>query len=275
MRKNHCATLAATLVLTGQALAATTELPASLAGAPGTASNRGFIVRTVQAPTDAAVDNNFVRANRQLHGMLVYPAGDPLAGTPIPDEASPGPEAGGVFFADTINFERDAIPYDVNDVDGGFLWTFYAVGFPGIPGAGGHTDKFAVEAVGFLDLPLGSTTFGISVGTDRTDVNDDDGYEVRVGANPRDYLALRVAQFQRQAPGFTANTHGENQFTVVTTQAGLYPFRITYWQTTRGANLTFYTINNETGERIVVNEPADDRAIKAYRTSTWPAANAP
>jgi hypothetical protein len=126
-----------------------------------------------------------------------------------------------------------------------------------------------------VELPLGATTFGVSVSTDRTDVNDDDGYEVYVGANPRDFLAQRVAQFERQAPAFQAGTHGENQWTLVTTQAGVYPFRITYWQNSRGANLQWYTVNNDTGERILVNDPADSRALKAFRTTSVPAGSAP
>ncbi len=252
------------------ALAGTTELPPSLAGAPGSASNRGFVVRSVQAPVDAVLTHNSLRAIRQLHGTLTDEAG-----TPIPNEATPGPEPGGVYYVDTVNFERDGLPYDIITANNEYIWTFIASTFPGIPGAGFHTDKFAVEVVAYLDLPAGPTTFAISVGSDRTDVNDDDGYEVYVGSNPRDFLATRVASYERQVPGFNNGVPGENQWTVVTSQAGVYPFRITYWQLGRGANLTWYTVNNETGERILVNDPADERSIKAYRTSSIPATAAP
>lgn len=201
----------------------TNNIPASLAGAAGSYSNRGFIVRAAQAAETAEVNNNYIRAIRQLNGTLTDSTGAAIA-----DESTPGPESGGAYYVDTINFERDGNPFDVIDGDGVYLWSFTPGPFPGIPGAGGHTKKFAVEAVAYVELPLGATTFGVSVGTDRTDVNDDDGYEVYVGANPRDFLAQRVASFERSAPAFRSDTHAENTWTVVTTQAGIYPFRITY-----------------------------------------------
>lgn len=227
-------------------------------------------MRTVQGPETSDLANDYIRAIRQLHGTLTD-----ASGATIPDESTAGPESGGVTFVDTVNFEKDALPFDVIDADGNCLASFSPIGFPGIPGLNGHTTRFAVEVVGFVELPLGATTFGVSVATIRTDVNDDDGYEVYVGANPRDFLAQRVGQFERQAPAFQAGTHGESQWTVVTTQAGVYPFRITHWQSGRGANLQWYTVNNDTGERILVNDPADERALKAFRNSTVPAGSAP
>ena len=58
--------------------------------------------------------------------------------------------------------------------------------------------------------------------------------------------------------------------------AGIYPFRILYWQTGHGANLQFYTIDDSTMDRILVNDSVNDpRAIKAYRDSSNADANAP
>ncbi len=261
--------LSAATALASPAHAATTTLPESAAGALGSASERGFIVRVSQAPETVEIANNYVRALQQLNGTLVD-----ATGTAVPNEASAGSNTDGSYNTDTINFEPEALPFDVVNAAGEVLWNFTPEAFPGIPGAGGHSTKFTAEAVAFLELPAGETTFGVSVGTDRTDVNDDDSYVVSVGAVPRDFFATKVGEFERDAPAFTAGTHNENQWTVSAPRAGIYPFRIVYWQGGRGANLQFYTVLSS-GERVLVNDTADARAIKAYRRSTTAGAGAP
>ena len=261
--------LAASAALASPAQAATVTLPDSAAGALGSASERGFVLRVAQAPETAVIGNSYVRALQQLNGTLVD-----ATGAAVPNEASEGSNPDGSYNVDLVNFEREASPFDVVNVANEPLWNFTPDLFPGIPGAGGHTTKFVAEAVAFLELPAGPTTFGVSVGTDRTDVNDDDSYLVSVGDVPRDFFATKVGEFERNAPPFTANTHNENQWTVSAPKAGIYPFRLVYWQGGQGANLQFYTVL-ESGERILVNDSADARAIKAYRRSTTAGAGAP
>ena len=250
--------------------ALSTALNPDLALPAGSATVRGFVARTVQAPQDAAIGNNFIRALRQLNGTLTDDAG-----ALVPDEATPGPNPDGSHAVDTVNFEREALPFDVIDVDGNVLASFTPELFPGVPGVNGHTDKFATEVIGLLELSAGSHTFGVSVGTDRTDVNDDDSYQVFVGLNPRSFFNLKVGEFERFAPPFTSNTHNENQFVVQVTEAGIYPFRIVYWQNGLGANLQLYTVDQATGERVLVNDPNDPRAVKAYQGSVEPEVNSP
>ena len=60
-----CAALA---VVSAQA--ATNTLPSSAALPLGSASSRGFVVRTVQAPATPALLNNSIRALRQINGSL-------------------------------------------------------------------------------------------------------------------------------------------------------------------------------------------------------------
>jgi hypothetical protein len=262
--------MASTLGAIGHlALGATVNLPADAAGPVGSASNRGFSVRVVQAPEAAEIGNNYLRAIQQLNGTLVD-----AAGTAVPDEAVAGPNTDGSYSVDVLNFERDGAAFDVVDVTNNPLWSFTPDVFPGIPGSGGHATKLVVEAIGYLELPAGATTFGVSVGTDRTDVNDDDAYQVSVGAVPRDFFATKVGEFERNAPPFTAGTHNENQWTISAPSAGIYPFRVVYWQGGLGANLQFYTILDG-GERVLVNDGNDSRAIKAYRTSSVASAGAP
>jgi hypothetical protein len=98
------------------------------------------------------------------------------AGVAVPNEALSGSltSPAGAYLVDTVNFELDGSPVDVTDIEGTLITSFAPSVFPGVPGNGSHTDNFAVEVVGFLKLPAGVTTFGVSVGADRTDVNNDD-----------------------------------------------------------------------------------------------------
>jgi hypothetical protein len=242
------------------AQAATNALPASAAAPPGSATERGWIVRTVQAPETNEVANSFIRAIKQLNGTLRT-----ASGALVPNEATPGKNADGSYNVDVINFEKDGSPIDVLDADGNVPVSFAPELFPGIPGAGGHTTRFAVEVIGFLELAAGNHTFGVSVGTDRTDVNNDDSYQVFVAANPRDFFAVKVGEFERFAPPFRADTHTESQFTISVPAAGIYPFRLVYWQTGLGASLQWYSILPGSGERVLINDSNDARALKSYR----------
>ena len=258
------------LLALGAAQAATNTLPDRLMQQLGSASVRGFVVRSVQAGQDATITHGFSRAIQQLNGTLLDSTGAEVA-----NEATPGGNADGSYDVDVINFEKDATPIDIADGDGNVLGSFAPEMFPGIPGAGGHTDNFAIEVVGFLELSAGLHTFGVGAGADRTDVNDDDSFAAFVSENPRDYFGFKVGDYERSARAFVTDQHIETQFSVVANAAGIYPFRLVYWQRSRGANLQFYEVNPDTGERILVNDAADPRAIVSYRQSTVAIANAP
>ena len=254
-----------------QAGITTNNLPASAQLPASGSTERGFIVRVAQGPAEPALANNGVRALRQINGTLVD-----AAGVAVPNEALPGSvtSPAGATLVDTVNFELDGSPVDVTDIEGNLITSFAPSVFPGIPGNGSHTDNFAVEVVGFLKLPVGVTTFGVSVGADRTDVNNDDAYSVFVGTNPRDFFATKVGEFERNSRAFQSKQRNENQFAVNAPVAGVYPFRLIYWQTGLGANLQWYTVN-EAGERILVNDPADTRAIPSYTGSTSASSSGP
>ncbi len=243
--------------------AATNDLSASLALPLGSSSVRGFVVRTAQAPETAVVGNSLLRAIKQLNQTLVD-----ADGVLIPNEAFPGPAADGSYATDTLDFEVDGNSVDITDPDGNVLFTFSPNLFPGIPGTGSHPLNFSTEGVAFLQLPAGVTTFAVSVGADRTDVNDDDSYVAFVGQNPRDYFATPVGAYERLGVrAFNSNQHSENTWSLNAPVAGIYPFRLLHWQTGHGANLEFYTIDSTTGDRILVNDSSDPRAIKAFRDS--------
>ena len=257
--------IAGTLLSLGQLAAATNSLPASIAMPIGSSSTPGFLIRTAQAPETATIGNSLLRAIKQIDGTLVDGTG-----ALIPNEATPGTGADGSYVSGVVNFELEGNSFDLADTDGNVIFTFTNPGvFPGIPGSGSHLLNFTTEAVAFLQLPAGVTTFAVSVGADRTDVNDDDSYVAFTGANPRDYFATQVGSYERLGVrAFTANQHSENTWSVSAPVAGLYPFRILQWQTGHGSSFTFYTIDAATGDRVLVNDPTDSRSIKAFTDST-------
>ncbi|MCW5557167.1 MAG: hypothetical protein KIT22_04950 [Verrucomicrobiae bacterium] len=99
---------AALLASLASASAATITLPASAALPPGSSSTRGFVVRAAQAPADVTIANNAIRAAKQINGILTD-----ATGAAVPDEAFPGPEPGGAYALDTINFERDGVEVEL------------------------------------------------------------------------------------------------------------------------------------------------------------------
>jgi hypothetical protein len=244
-------------------------LPAELAGPAGSGSNPGFVVRTVQAPEEEPVANSFVRALRQLNGTLRNESGEL-----VENEAIAGPNADGSYSMSMLNFERNGSDLIITDGAGDYLWQVPADPFPGIPGTGDHTTRFALEAVTYLELSAGTHEMGVSVSTDRTDVNDDDSFQIFVGANPRDFFAMEVARFQRNAPPFQSETHSETRFSIEVPVAGIYPFRVVYWQTDRGANLQWYHLL-PSGDRILINDPFDNLALTAYQNSSVPRTRSP
>jgi hypothetical protein len=253
---------------------AAVTLPASAALPTNSVSNPGFTVRTAQATNTVVVANSFLRATRQINGLLTDTNGALVANI-----ADAGPNPGGVYFADTISFERDGAQVEPKDAAGDVVGSFPSVTFGGIPNANlDGTDQFADESVALVVLEPGVYTLAISANADRTDVNDDDGVSVFVGANPRDFFATKIADFQRGAgaAGFTGNQYIENQIEVVVPVRGAYPYRLVHWQQGRGANLQFYLVNTNSQARVLINDTATDPAIlRAYRSSTNAVYNSP
>jgi hypothetical protein len=244
------------LLLINNVQAVTNTLPAELALPLNCAGERGFVVRTVQAPE--LQPNSFVRAVEQMTGTLTG-----ADGTFVSNVAEAGTNADGSFHLDTINFERDGVPFYIWDAVLGAKQNFYPCHFPGVQL--NPCDNFTLEAVAFLELPQGRHVMGFAVTMARTDVTDDDDFLLSASANPRDFLAAPIARFQRTGWFTTASEPVENLVTLEVPVTGIYPFRLLYWQTSWGANLQWYMLNPETRERIFINDPNDPRAIKAYR----------
>jgi len=120
-----------------------------------------------------------------------------------------------------------------------------------IPGSSAElgTDNYAMEVRTFLDLPAGIVRLG---------VNGDDGYKVASAAAP-DANTLPL-EFNNGGPA-------TETFDVVVPVAGLYPFRLVWYERSGGAHIEWYSVNRTTGTPTLLNATG---GIPAYATLTAP-----
>ena len=121
----------------------------------------------------------------------------------------------------------------------------------------GNTDDFTVECRAWLDLAAGPHRFGVI---------SDDGYKLSSGALPT--AQDPVLGFVNGGP--TPGTGSLIEF--VAPVAGLYPFRLVWYERGGGAHAEWYSENLATGDRILINDPASGAAIKAYVDAPAPPA---
>ena len=143
--------------------------------------------------------------------------------------------------APVINFSQDGF-------SGGSAGSFE--GDEGIPGQTeeGGTDNWAMAAVAYLDLPAGVVRFG---------VQSDDGYKLAAGA---------VLDAATPALSFL-NGVADDTFDVVVPQAGVYGFRLVWYERGGGAHVEWFTVDPATGKRTLVNA---DGGIRAYTSAQPP-----
>jgi len=211
----------------------------------------GFIARVYQiaVPFTAAPgdESSLENAERVLAGEFT----DPNTGLPYANISTPGPNPDGTFnVTGVVNFSATA----GSGVDQGLF-----SGDQAIPGTTGSSTHFVLELLGFLDLPAGTTTLGV---TYKTDVNNDDGYRltVGIGANPKDAFAVQAGAYNPNKGTASA------QVSVSVATAGLYPIRLVWWSGVRPADFEFYTVGGSGS--VLVNDSSNPAAVKAYREAT-------
>jgi hypothetical protein len=218
------------------------------------------VVRIAKAPNDANDLGDFVpfnidRVEQHLAGVLTNGSGVPLV-----NEAA-GPYGNGFYL------ESGVIKYEQCGTtptgDGDTFPTIANAPFPYVlPGsyspcqndAPGGPNLISLTALTYLDLQPGLY---------RLAVRSDDGFRLTTGtgANPTnttvtEYLAGRSAQYP-----------SETEFLI--TQAGLYPFKLAYFEGTFGASVQFYSINRSTGEPALINGSTTG-ALKAWLSPSLP-----
>jgi len=218
----------------------------------GDSAAPGFRARIIQAHTaSGTLLNTSARAEAQLAGTLI----DPASGQPFVNEASTvGAGADGYFIdADVINWSQNAQGV------GAEIGSFRAPAkpdepTPGIPGTDGiNTDNVAGEILTFLELQAGAYTLG---------ANSDDGFLVASGADPIDALRIPLGRFEG------GRGAADTIFNFVAPVAGLYPFRVLWYEGNGDSNLEFFSVDPVSGEKILVNDLTNPKAIKAYRRVT-------
>jgi hypothetical protein len=190
----------------------------------GSGTTRGFNARLVQA--SVATENSLTRAKLQL-------------GTnPPPNYAAFVTNA----VVAVINFTQK----DTNSgTDGSFA---NDLNFPGIdPTAQPDPNDMAMEIQTYLDLAAGVYTFGVT---------SDDGFELSSGAGFTDANPLVL--------GVKTSGTFDGTFDFVVEQAGLYPFRLIWFERGGGAHVEWFSVNRTTSERTLINDPNTASAIKAY-----------
>lgn len=211
-------------------------LPASLARPLDSRGSPGLLFRSVWA-SFGSLANTIARAEAQLAGTLI----DPATEEPYFDDAEPGP-INGFYAVDVINFEQAA--QNAGNFPGDQA-------FPGLPEM--DVNNFSTEALAWLELAPGFYRLG---------VNSDDGFELRTGAPPRDVLdGIRIGAFDG------GRGAADSLMDIVVTEAGLYPIRLIHFEGTGGASCELFSVDVATGDKILVNNLGDSRAIKAYQTS--------
>ncbi|MES2707571.1 MAG: hypothetical protein V4726_13320 [Verrucomicrobiota bacterium] len=200
----------------------------------------GFIIKTVQAESVPTLDTTLIRAESQLAGLLVSAATGQLFEN-IADL--------GLFGTD--GYYSESLVVDYNQTGG----SPSGLGFPGIPGTTGNTDNFSVEAVTYLKLDPGTYTMV---------VNSDDGFRVTTAPNPRNQLESLTLGFYDGGRGA-----GDSTFDFTISAAGLYGFRLVYYEGGSDASVSWFLGNPaEPAARILINDANDPAAVKAYQKLT-------
>ncbi len=146
-------------------------------------------------------------------------------------------DGGYMDFTSVINFDITPTPGDGNfQTNNGYP----DVMFPGLPGSVGNgTDNASMEGLFFLQFASsGLYTLG---------VNSDDGFALTEGPNPKDRFANVLGSFDG------GRGASDTTFNFYVPQAGIYPFRLLYYNGGGGANCEFFSVAN--GVKYLVNDP--------------------
>ncbi len=194
-------------------------LDAQLATALGTGSQPGMRWRTHQLATGR--DNSTALVEEQLKGAL---------GPSIHDTT--GQNAQGFFDINVVNFEQNAAAagiFSSNGLDDLFVPEENIPGIPGtLPDGNISTDNIGGEALTFLEVP--------APGIYTMVVRSDDGFQVSAGV-----LDNPVFQVLGGYDGGRGDAPTEFYFRA--TKAGVYLFRLLWYEGGGGASVEWYTVN--------------------------------
>jgi hypothetical protein len=117
---------------------------------------------------------------------------------------------------------------------------------PGLEPDINGTDDFAVEIRAWLELAAGIHRFGVVT---------DDGYKISSGKSPADKEPILAYH-----NGGPAN----ETFDFIVSEAGIYPFRMVWYERGGNAYAEWFSVNVATGERILIGDWSVPASIKAF-----------
>ena len=215
-------------------------IPTALGTATGTGADSGIRWRTHQLEAARPADN-IAQTERQLAGEL---------GASVHDTSSQN--AAGFFEVPIVNFDQNAA--DAGNFNASSAIEGQAVQdelIPGIPGTTGSIDFIAGEGLAYVEIP--------APGVYTMVVNSDDGFQVSVGnaTNPK-FIVL--GQFD------AGRGQADTSFYFRVDQAGVYLFRLLYFEGGGDARVEWFTVN-ASGVRALVNG-SQTGALKSFKRRT-------
>jgi hypothetical protein len=210
------------------------------------ASASGFRARLAQGYDTPTLANTADRAEAQLAGTLI----DSATGEPYPNLATPSTDN------PDGSYNRSLVNWSVQAAQGTERGSFQAPDFPddAVPGLI-HNFNYAVEVFTYLELSPGRYLMG---------VNSDDGFVVTTGVHPRDLLAVSLGRFEGGRPA------SDTLFQFEVSQAGLYPFRLLYYQGDGDGNVEWFTVDPLTDAKTLLNDRGRSGAVRAWRQISVP-----
>lgn len=237
-------------------------IPSSYAVSTVDTTKAGFKARFYQIPhargplAQGFDGNSTAQAERQAaRGYL-----NPDTGLPYDNllDTSGFDANGFVVIPDVINHSEDA--------DTSTEWgNFQAGSTPStpdkpIPGMLGSTsltpsDNIVGEFLGYIQL---------SAGPHRLGVNSDDGFKLTMGRSPGDVNGILLEQFN----GGRGASDSYADFVIET--AGLYPFRLLWWEGGGDANVEFFSVDVATGTKTLVNDTSSPYKVYQEASTSLP-----
>jgi hypothetical protein len=216
-------------------------IPSSYAVPAGSVdkSKPGFLVKPYQ--TDTAQNDSIAFAEDELSGLQ----------GPNNADLSTANAQGYIEVPDVINFDTANPPVADN-----FPFT---ADFPGIVSGGAAVvNNLAEEILTWLDL---------QPGVYRMVVNGDNGFKVSIGVDPRDKAGLVLGAIDGGA-----HTFGDLLLVFQIDTAGIYPFRLLYYNANDTTASVEWLTKNEFGRKALINSSTNTTlAVKAYRSGpTYP-----
>jgi hypothetical protein len=184
----------------------------------------GFNLHVVQAPLDGgSLENSLDRAENQLAN-----------GSSIPRVVDTNAVVTLINLNKRLGSTDGYFPDDAS--------------VPGIdPDTTANADNdFAVEILTYLELPAGAHRFG---------ARTDDGYKVASGTPPIAAAVVPIA--------FHNGGAADETFEFYVPQAGIYAFRMVWYERGGSGFAEWYSVNLTTGERTLINDAAAG-SIKAW-----------